>query len=470
MLSAAQLEGIGRDSVFQAPPAPAEQQPAPQTPVDAAEPRSGEAEERPQSQRPVAPAAAPGGDDSQAPRDLSQTDASSAAETGADEAGEAEPPGSGGFDDLIELWPELLEEILHADRDAWNAVRVVTPLGLDGEVLTVGLASQSDLAAFKTVGANPLRETINAAIGINVKYVPKRIAPGARESGPQGESSQSGPQREPDAEEPHRAGEPGTPNGLSSDDPVARAAARLSGLGPALAAPAWADPPPAPSAEPAAAPAEPARAPSPARTVESGSASAVDSGSDGRGSAEPGPTESEPVELGSGAAGPVAPGPTESGPVEPGPVEQGPAEQGPADSDTDGSGHREPGPAARSDSGAAIPHPAAQPDDDYIPASYDSDGDPYAGMTGDPYADGGSTPDAVGADHVTKAAQAAAIPEPAVETASKAPAPAPDPSPETDSSAAKRTAPTFTRYGEAVVREVLGARFVEERPLPPRAP
>src|SRR5690606_28657511 len=60
VLSAAQLEGIGRDSVFQAPPAPAEQQPAPQTPVDAAEPRSGEAEERPQSQRPVAPAAAPG--------------------------------------------------------------------------------------------------------------------------------------------------------------------------------------------------------------------------------------------------------------------------------------------------------------------------------------------------------------------------------------------------------------------------
>jgi DNA polymerase-3 subunit gamma/tau len=28
--------------------------------------------------------------------------------------------------------------------------------------------------------------------------------------------------------------------------------------------------------------------------------------------------------------------------------------------------------------------------------------------------------------------------------------------------------PTFTRYGEAVVREVLGARFIEERPLPPR--
>ena len=29
-----------------------------------------------------------------------------------------------------------------------------------------------------------------------------------------------------------------------------------------------------------------------------------------------------------------------------------------------------------------------------------------------------------------------------------------------------RETPGFTRYGEAVVREVLGARFIEERPLP----
>ncbi|WP_255572800.1 DNA polymerase III subunit gamma and tau [Leucobacter tenebrionis] len=481
VLSAAQLEGIGRDTAFQASPAPAEQRPAPQTPVDAAESRSGGPDEQPQAQRPVQPAAAPGGADSQAPRDLSQTGASGAAETGADEAGEAEPAASGGFDDLVELWPELLEEILHADRDAWNAVRVVTPLGLDGEVLTVGLASQSDLAAFKTVGANPLRETINAAIGINVKYVPKRIAPGtgARESGPQGESSQSGPQREPDAEEPHRAGASGAPNGLSSDDPVARAAARLSGLGPALAAPAWADPPPAPPAEPAAAPAEPAvapvepspapaQAPAPASASASasasaedtGSASAVDRGFDGRGTVDPGSAEQGSAEA----------GPAEAGSAEPGPVAPAPTGSGPDESDADGSGGGEPGPAARSDSGAAIPHPARQPDDDYIPASYDPDGDPYAGMASDPYADGGGAPDAIGVGHVASAAKPAAIPEPAVETASKAPASAPDPSSDTDSSAAKRTAPTFTRYGEAVVREVLGARFVEERPLPPRAP
>ena len=32
--------------------------------------------------------------------------------------------------------------------------------------------------------------------------------------------------------------------------------------------------------------------------------------------------------------------------------------------------------------------------------------------------------------------------------------------------AAQKKTPGFTRYGEAVVREVLGARFIEERPLP----
>ena len=30
----------------------------------------------------------------------------------------------------------------------------------------------------------------------------------------------------------------------------------------------------------------------------------------------------------------------------------------------------------------------------------------------------------------------------------------------------RRESPGFTRYSESVVREVLGARFVEERPMP----
>ncbi len=77
------------------------------------------------------------------------------------------------------MWPELLEEILEQDREAWNAVRAVVPLELEEDVLTVGIASRSDLEAFKAFGAAPLREAITAAVGITVRYVPKQLPAGA---------------------------------------------------------------------------------------------------------------------------------------------------------------------------------------------------------------------------------------------------------------------------------------------------
>ena len=40
------------------------------------------------------------------------------------------------------------------------------------------------------------------------------------------------------------------------------------------------------------------------------------------------------------------------------------------------------------------------------------------------------------------------------------------PAPSGDQAPARQSAPSFSRYGEAVIREVLGARFIEERPLP----
>jgi DNA polymerase-3 subunit gamma/tau len=137
--------------------------------------------------------------------------------------------------------------------------------------------------------------------------------------------------------------------------------------------------------------------------------------------------------------------------------------------------------------------PRAASDDDYIPASYDPDGDPYAGMGNDPYAGADPAPTApqsdpapgrrsgetapprpsaaAGTDPAAPAPAAASAPAatPAhVPAAAAAGADVPDDAP--DRAGAKRAAPAFTRYGEAVVREVLGARFVEERPLPPRAP
>jgi DNA polymerase-3 subunit gamma/tau len=84
------------------------------------------------------------------------------------------------LDDLLETWPDLLDDLLESDREAWNAVRQVQPLSLEGEMLAVGLASQTDLDAFKKSGAGPLREALAGAFGINVKYVPKPLPEGVR--------------------------------------------------------------------------------------------------------------------------------------------------------------------------------------------------------------------------------------------------------------------------------------------------
>lgn len=335
----------------------------------------------------------------------------------------------------MEVWPDLLEELLELDRDAWNAVRVVAPLELEGDVLTIGLASESDLAAFKTTGAGPLRETIMSAVGISVKYKPKRMPAGNTAAG-------HGSAREPgtaaDAEEPHQAGrlhgdetnerstgsasavetepQPESAPAPDPNDPMVRAAARLSGLGPALAAPAWADPlpdavaaSPSNSSAPASA-AAPAPSPSASLSAAPSGAGAADGASDAMPDAVAQPT---------GAVGEV-----------------------------DGLDERFADPASFGDPYAGDPGEA--PDDS-------AEGDPYATVA------------------------SAAAPE----RDRPAPAPSPEPpaasapGPAASASAHERDAaptpaadqaarPAFTRYGESVVREVLGARFVEERPLPPR--
>jgi len=98
------------------------------------------------------------------------------------------------LDELLETWPDLLDELLESDREAWNAVRQVQPLAIEGEMLTVGLASKADLDAFKMSGAGPLREALAGAFGINVKYVPRPLPEGVRPMFADREGSEEAPQ------------------------------------------------------------------------------------------------------------------------------------------------------------------------------------------------------------------------------------------------------------------------------------
>lgn len=96
--------------------------------------------------------------------------------------------------ELRDVWPDLLEELLEADREAWNAVKNVQPLELEGDVLYFGVTSRTDLEAFKSSGAGPLREVIIAAVGISVKYMPRQIPPAPSA----GESAEPAPATDPE--------------------------------------------------------------------------------------------------------------------------------------------------------------------------------------------------------------------------------------------------------------------------------
>ncbi|WP_307814703.1 DNA polymerase III subunit gamma and tau [Leucobacter aridicollis] len=449
ILSAAQIASIGTEPTTPAPAAPA----APAAPV--AQPPAGQqssaaaqSDGRPEPESGISAAAA-------APADAPTEDAEGAAAAQSDELA--------GFEDLREMWPDLLEELLESNREAWNAVRAIEPLGLEDDLLLVGVANRSDLEAFKSAGAGPLRETILEATGIRVRYAPRQVTT-ARESQEQSQP----PVGTGDSEEPHR----GSPAPVTPpvDDLAERAAARLSSLGPKLAAPAWADPIPEPVAQNDSAPAQ-----------------ATSTSGDKPAPAPTGPAPAQPQASREMAAANTPSTHTERAP------QSDPDPSGPSAQPEAPGAKVMPGTGTRDDDGYGDDSPygdgPSYSDDEY---GY-PDGDPYAfggrASSGRPGA-GGTAAQATPVAPVAPVAQAApavqagpavhaapaasvspagpatagaaeAVPPAAVSQAAASPGDTGSPA-----SGGAKAAPKFTRYGEAVVREVLGAVFVEERPLP----
>ncbi|WP_233614019.1 DNA polymerase III subunit gamma and tau [Leucobacter sp. CSA2] len=481
VLSAAQIESIGTEKPAPAPApaapqpsAPAEQRPAPQAGAPEAAPAAPEASQ--------APAASP-------------HTAGGPAEASTDPVEEADDQSEvGGFDDLLEVWPDLLEEILEQDRDAWNAVKNVVPLSLDGEILSLGFANGSDLAVFKTTGAGPLREAISSTVGMSVKYQPKQLPAGASAGAHPGAGAAAAPRehsRSSEAEEPDLA---------ASEDPLQRAERRLSAFGPALAAPAWADPNPPQSPAPERMTAAELADAAPRQKRADGTPGAP-AAAGSPGTPAPDPT-ADPTSAGT-AAGPgsgaevggeFAPGvPARSatseanGPDGPSGIPGGEAPAAPAAQPRQDGADAPSAPAAASERVPPQSTPSGAPsgsardfDDPYAgdpnagEPSDDGEGDPYGSADpyggGDPYSTPGRTESSAPA---APSGPAATVPAPAAlaqgapAPAETAPAPAaPGAAKPAEPAQPRAAAPKFTRYGEAVVREVLGARFVEERPLP----
>ena len=322
----------------------------------------------------------------------------------------AEPSGPVTFGRITESWPGVLKRLEGLSRTSWLLATAVQPLAYDteSEVLTLGFASQHDVARFKgtTPGAGPsdhLRMAIEHEVGVKVKYRPAPMPAG---------------------------GAPRQPSSPSSGAPAADASAS-----------------------------EPASARSPRPQTSSASAAAVTEWAVARI-----PASIDPVAM----PAPVGARASESAPPAVPSTPAAPTAASPAVV-------AEPSSA---DAGAAAPAAAPEVSSERDDAPYPPDDEPPYYDDEPPY-DPAYEPTPVRGSSAQAAPARSQSPSPSAPTGPvRAPAPgrsasSATPTPTTHAAPA---APTVTertpsggvqRYGEAVIRQVLGATFVREEPYEP---
>lgn len=390
---------------------------------------------------------------------------------------------------IRDAWPEIVAQVEKADRKAWMIV-VNTQVGgySDDDVLTLVFANNGDLNDFKarhapgTGVAEVLRTAVLDVLGVRVKYLakvagadeppaPRATAPavGAPSSESSAWSTPSLPQTVPAPAAPSSSDSSGGSGARSSWPTVAPAGgeptsavpvdAEPSAVAPSapassVAAPAeeqtsvsassWATvaPPPADEPEPSSVP-EPVEGHPPAPEPVEGPAPA----SSTQPSPVPEPVEGQPGRpAGSGAPGTPVGSPAQRQPSAP-PRQQAPA-RGPSNGDALGS---------RTVTWDVVSIPSdddAPPPDDEPPYP-----DPFESSAPAPASSAGA-PSAAPAGSPQAAPPAAPVaeqrPQPPVRMRQAPPVPTSHPAGD-------------NRYGESVVRELLGATFIEEQPHEPRS-
>ena len=421
---------------------------------------------------------------------------------------------------IRDAWPEIVARVEKADRKAWMIV-VNTQVGgySDDDVLTLVFANNSDLNDFKarhapgTGVAEVLRTAVLDVLGVRVKYLakvagadeppaPRATAPatGAPSSDSSAWSTPSLPQTVPAPAAPESSAGSGGSGSRSSWPTVAPA-----GGEPASAAPADA----APSAVAPSAPASSVAAPVEEQTSVSASSWAT---------VAPPADEPEPVD-GPDSSSVSAPATRPSSVPEP---VEGPTSSAATASSTQPSPAPEPveGPTSASEPASSTqPSPVPEPVEGQpgrpagsgapeTPASSPAQRQPSTPPRQQAPARGPSNGDALGSRTVTwdvvsipsdddapppddeppypdPFESSAPAPSPAAVAPSAAPAGSPQAAPPAAPVAEQRPQPPVrmrqappvptshpagdNRYGESVVRELLGATFIEEQPHEPRS-
>ncbi|MCS5487331.1 DNA polymerase III subunit gamma and tau [Curtobacterium flaccumfaciens pv. beticola] len=443
---------------------------APSTPQPAQQPHA----ERPSTDVPAAPSApaAPSG----------TANASSTGQgTAVGDEPVVRPIAAVGFQQLRDAWPQVVEHVQKARRSAWSVVVTAQVTALREDVLTLTFPSQQDVASFKEMSdpatsvSELLRSAIIDVLGLRVKFV-------ARGPGQHQQQQPNGQQRAPQQQIPQQQQAPQQAQQAPQQAAAPERRAPEPQPGPEVAAPR-AQAPQAPAQQQAPqAPAAPTPAPQPAVTPAPASSSPVTDWAVATIPAtDPTPAPSAPA----GRAEPSwsAPfGTTDTGePVTPAPVVGDPAADAalaaqlrPA-SALGGGASATPRPRAESTPAAA---PAAAETSASAPAAPDTTAtrsdvpvDDYP-LDDEPYDDGAPFPDpgtGVPAAAPTPPAaasgqqQGAARQQGAAQQQAAPRQQAARPQPTTTPPA--RRAPVAGRYGEAVVREILGAQFIEETAL-----
>ncbi|WP_139416586.1 DNA polymerase III subunit gamma and tau [Agromyces laixinhei] len=407
--------------------------------------------------------------------------APAAASAQAEPAAEAEPAAPAKplapvtLQQMRDAWPEVLASLQRTKRSAWMVAFTAQVRDFrDGEVLVLTFPSEQDVAGFR--GGAPgqsvsdmLRGAIVDVLGVRVKFVAKVDGSG------------------------------GTPVGASPTAPAPTPSERHD-RGATSAQPAAGAPTDSASGSPGrgAETAPSARRPS-GSTAATPTRSSSAPGSSAPGSSAPGSSAPGSSALGSSALGSSAPGSSSpSGPVDSWATVAIPRDPVEGDGAADGA---EPGRSVTRTATAVAERPVAERPVAVrsVPGADSSVTPPVEGGRDDlgdvpddadappedeePPFDPGPAPETTVEASVRAAEPAAPATGPAPATApAPAPAPAPATAPHPATAATPGRAPKGTsrplptssgaggiqRYGEAVVREVLGATFLEEVEAPPR--
>ncbi|MFJ4999714.1 DNA polymerase III subunit gamma and tau [Microbacterium sp. NPDC088619] len=162
----------------------------------------------------------------------------------------AAPSGPVAFEHITAAWPAVLKRLESVSRTSWLLATAVQPLAFvtETEVLTLGFASQHDVAKFKgtTPGSGPsdhLRGAIEQELGVRVKYLPAPMPAGGAPRQPSSPSaarpSDDAPASEPASAGSQRAQSSGAQTSRA-ETPTARTTRPQTGGAPAAPVTEWA--------------------------------------------------------------------------------------------------------------------------------------------------------------------------------------------------------------------------------------